>query len=410
MKKLVTIICCILMLFNLISINSFAAEGDEGETSDVTSETEGTFEDSFNELKENVNIENPESVMDDLKNGFVNVNDDGGSSVKLTTLPGNMLQPVSFKTVIIVITYVPLVAKHIIGNAVVNKVNDVKESFTDNEGIMRSFTIYNLVMGKYQLFNIDYHNVPQEITKESPVYDIIKHSVVKFYYYLQKFSIGLSVLVLIYIGIRMAISTVASDKAKYNKMLIGWVSSLVLLVFMHIIVIAISMGLEYLLGMVNKFAEVLGVSEIENAIFKGANNDLFNGKGFNVAIGALTIWVLVYYQVKFFIYYVSRSFEIGFLIVIAPLITVMYSIDKAGDGKAQVVKAWFTELTMKAYIQIAHAILYCVFIASAGVIASHHPLIAVLFFTMLSRSEKIVRNVFGIGEGGFQKAKVPFTK
>ena len=91
--------------------------------------------------------------------------------------------------VIIVITYVPLVAKHIIGNAVVNKVNDVKESFTDNEGIMRSFTIYNLVMGKYQLFNIDYHNVPLEITKESPVYDIIKHSVVKFYYYLQKFSI-----------------------------------------------------------------------------------------------------------------------------------------------------------------------------------------------------------------------------
>ena len=290
MKKLVTIICCILMLFNLISINSFAAEGDEGETSDVTSETEGTFEDSFNELKENVNIENPESVMDDLKNGFVNANDDGGSSVKLTTLPGNMLQPVSFKTVIIVITYVPLVAKHIIGNAVadavvtMNKVNDTKEQLIGDEGIMRSFTIYNLVMGKYQLFNIDYHNVPQEITKESPVYDIIKHSVVKFYYYLQKFSIGLSVLVLIYIGIRMAISTVASDKAKYNKMLIGWVSSLVLLVFMHIIVIAISMGLEYLLGMVNKFAEVLGVSEIENAIFKGANNDLFNGKGFNVAI------------------------------------------------------------------------------------------------------------------------------
>ena len=48
-------------------------------------------------------------------------------------------------------------------------------------------------------------------------------------------EIVLSMSVLLYIGIRMLLSTVAQDKAKYKQMLIDWVVSLCLLFFMHYI-------------------------------------------------------------------------------------------------------------------------------------------------------------------------------
>ena len=41
--------------------------------------------------------------------------------------------------------------------------------------------------------------------------------------------------VLLYIGIRMMLSTVASDKAKYKQMLIDWLVGMCLLFFMHYI-------------------------------------------------------------------------------------------------------------------------------------------------------------------------------
>ena len=44
--------------------------------------------------------------------------------------------------------------------------------------------------------------------------------------------------VLVYIGIRMAISTVASEKATYKKMLFDWFTSLALIFLLHYIIIA----------------------------------------------------------------------------------------------------------------------------------------------------------------------------
>ena len=42
---------------------------------------------------------------------------------------------------------------------------------------------------------------------------------------------------------------------------------------------------------------------------------------------------------------------IGFLIVIAPLVTITYSIDKISDGKAQGMNTWFREFAYNVLIQ-----------------------------------------------------------
>ena len=91
------------------------------------------------------------------------------------------------------------------------------------------------------------------------------------------------------------------------------------------------------------------------------------------------------------------------------MVTVTYSIDKLGDGKAQAFNTWFKELVMKATIQIVHAVLYLIFIGSAGYIATQHPLLAAIFFAFLSRSEKIIKNTLNVKNNEFEHVKVPFT-
>ena len=58
-----------------------------------------------------------------------------------------------------------------------------------------------------------------------------------YYNIMRNLSIAISLGVLLYIGIRMAISTVASEEAKYKKMLKDWAISLVLVFVLHYIMI-----------------------------------------------------------------------------------------------------------------------------------------------------------------------------
>jgi len=60
--------------------------------------------------------------------------------------------------------------------------------------------------------------------------------------------------------------------------------------------------------------------------------------------------VLIYYQIKFFIIYLKRFLAVGFLIVISPLITITYSIDKARDNQAQAYKTWMKEFLVNVFI------------------------------------------------------------
>ena len=55
--------------------------------------------------------------------------------------------------------------------------------------------------------------------------------------------------------------------------------------------------------------------------------------------------------------YIKRMLTVGFLIVIAPLITITYSIDKMGDGKSQALNAWLKEFIYNVLIQTFHCII-----------------------------------------------------
>ena len=92
----------------------------------------------------------------------------------------------------------------------------------------------------------------------------------------------------------------------------------------------------------------------------------------------------------------KRLLSTALLLLISPLISATYCIDKVKDDKAQAYKNWLKEFLVNVFIQPLHAIIYIVFIASAAEIAAAAPLLAILFFGALSRGEKIIKNIFNM--------------
>ena len=89
---------------------------------------------------------------------------------------------------------------------------------------------------------------------------------------------------------------------------------------------------------------------------------------------------------------------IGFLIAIAPLVTITYSIDKAGDGRAQAFSNWTKEMIINVLIQPLHALIYLVIIVTANNIVLNSPTVAILLLLSMERVEKMVRTIFNIND------------
>ena len=63
----------------------------------------------------------------------------------------------------------------------------------------------------------------------------LSETIARWYYIIRTLALVCSMVVLLYIGIRIIISSIAEEKAKYKQMLSDWVVALCLIVLMHYI-------------------------------------------------------------------------------------------------------------------------------------------------------------------------------
>ena len=110
------------------------------------------------------------------------------------------------------------------------------------------FSIDKTVFNRVALFNINYFDTDESYEIADGVSITaddnnlaVKNSIVKNYYICRFIALAISLVVLIYIGIRMALSSVASEQAKYKKMLISWIESIIILFLMPYIMSALFM-------------------------------------------------------------------------------------------------------------------------------------------------------------------------
>lgn len=191
-------------------------------------------------------------------------------------------------------------------------------------------TVENVIFNDVDIVNVDFFG---QIGDSGDLGEI-SGNIAKWYLTLRNIAIILSLIVLIYVGIRMAISTVAEDTAKYKKMLMDWLVGFILIFLLHYIIYIV-------INVSNAFVEgIKGSETIQNSnggwdsyalSLAGEAINLFNFSLIKGLAAGILYLGLVIMAIIFLLDYIKRMITVAFLIIIAPIITVTYSIDRMGD-------------------------------------------------------------------------------
>ena len=245
--------------------------------------------------------------------------------------------------------------------------------------------------------------------------------------------VGLMV-VLLYIGIRIVITTTAGEKAKYKEHLKDWLIAVILVVFMHYMMSFALTATGYIIGILNTQNEIIGVPVPEESIQDIAdavgvdksslqaddgnyyyftnlmgyarlmqqldNRDDTGNQQFNWSYIGWTIMfmILVIFTCMFLVIYLKRVVYMAFLTVIAPLVALTYPIDKINDGQAQAFNIWLKEYIYNLLLQPFHLLLYTLLVGSAMDIAKENMLYAIVALGFLVPAEQLLRKMFGFDQ------------
>ena len=234
----------------------------------------------------------------------------------------------------------------------------------------------------------------------------LRTNVATWYYALRNLSIVVLLGILLYVGIRMVLSTLADDKVKYKNMFKDWVISLALIFVLHFIMI-ITIEIN------NSLVTVIHGAVKGNDTWGTAMDNIGENVwalSFSVGVGSLVVYImLVGVTILYLFSYIKRMLTIAFLIIIAPLITITYSIDKMGDGKSQALNTWLKEFMFNVLIQPFHCIIYVVFVNTAINLMSQasslsSTVLAIIMLLFMNKAEDIIKQIFHFQSSSLPKA------
>lgn len=258
----------------------------------------------------------------------------------------------------------------------------------------------------------------------------------KWYYIIRTMALVASMITLLYIGLRIIISSIAEEKAKYKQMLGDWVIALCLIVLMHFImvfahnivdsirdlfnntlgkdihVVVIDEPGDNLVKAIKEIEEERGVSGDDSYLGEGdkyikwptnlmgkfrmlaqESSSNMEHVGFTLAYLALVLFTLI-----FSFTYIKRLLYLLFLTVIAPFVALTYPIDKIHDGKAQAFDIWLKEYIFNLLIQPFHLLLYIIFVSMAFELSSTNVIYSLVVLGFMVPAEKFLRNMFGFNK------------
>lgn len=277
----------------------------------------------------------------------------------------------------------------------------IMDSFNNFEKTNISTILFNHV----ELTDINFFNVEGAT---SDVVKTLRTSISSWYLGIRNIAAALLVIVCIYVGIRLALALTAEEKAKYKQMLMDWVASVLLLFVLHfimafiitannVIVRAIEDGLVDAMGLES-------ISDLAEQFFTFTWVDPDTG-GFQWSfiagnVNAILYVILQVMTLVFLIMYIKRMVTIAFLIVISPLVTITYSIDKISDGKAQGMNTWLREFAYNVLIQPFQCIIFAALASIACTLASTATVtsgfMALFLLIFIFEAEKLVKHIFHI--------------
>lgn len=279
-------------------------------------------------------------------------------------------------------------------------------------------TIEDIIFNKLALVDVnifDFETAGNSNISEGNVLYTLRKNVASWYYTIRNIAIVLGLAVLIYTGIRMALSSIADDKAKYKKMFKDWLVSFALIFVLQYLMVFV---IELNEGIVGVLADTKTAEEAKFELYgeQTADETTTDGnlqhrllidallphpmtKGMTITVMYLLLVAMTF---LYLIVYIKRLVTISFLIIISPLITITYAVDKAGDGKAQALNKWVKEFVFTILIQPFHCIIYMLFIQNiyynitqVNILHFGKIFVTIMMFGFMYKADDIVRGIFG---------------
>ncbi len=263
-----------------------------------------------------------------------------------------------------------------------------------------SFSIGDLLTNKYDLFEVNFWEEDTGAHKDTV--NKIRNQVGVWYVSLRNIAIIGMAIIIVYIGIRMAVSIVADERAKYKKMLNGWFMGLLLLIGLHYLMIFMFMLMNAFTGIVANTLNATGGIQAEKNLMEGVYSNIWGSMSMDSTrtishpMYYTVIYIfLTFYNIKFFVLYFGRMIRIYYYVIISPLVCMTYSIDRIHDGKSQAFNSWLNELIAEMTMQPIQLAAYAIFISTADALIDRIPILSLIFIAAISRADKIVRKVLG---------------
>ena len=246
----------------------------------------------------------------------------------------------------------------------------------------------------------------------------------KFFNRFTMIAIIVYLIMLLYMGIRIVLSSTGKDMAKYKKLFFDWVGGIMILfLFPYVIRYTIKIN-NAIVGYIGTLRNgVVNIEEPEIIDYPGGLAFPFSYVGSEGTVSfdymsimrqnaletgrivyALCWFIMIKELVGFLITYMKRLLTTMFLIVIFPLVTISYAIDKIGDGKSQAFNNWVKEFILNVFLQTFHAINYVVVMGIIFAIGRStgqtNFILIILGLTYLAQGDKIIRGIFSQMKGG----------
>ena len=330
-------------------------------------------------------------VIEDGIEKHVTVTETGVSDIEADFGLGELLDGV-VGVVFWVVKLIPMIIARLFMSLVSLAINGT-------EGFVSGFTLDKVLFNEIPLLQVNFFQMPEAGAFNSEMITSLRKNVSIWYVSIRNLAAVILAIMALYVGIRMAISSVAEEKAKYKKMLVDWVVSLGLLFVLHYIMV-------FVVEINDSIVEVL--RNIRDNTITGDNGSLMDTIWENsfstISLIEQLSYMFIYCTLAvmtfiFFITYVKRMITIAFLIMIAPIITITYSIDRMGDGKSQALNKWFKEYIYNILLQPFQCIIYLALVNSAIASLAEEVtlasgLIAGLMIVFMYQAENIIKEIF----------------
>ena len=240
----------------------------------------------------------------------------------------------------------------------------------------------------------------------------LREAVSGMYVWLRNICAIVLLCLLIYTGIRIVLaSSMPEEQSKWRAYLVDWIKALALLIFIHLIMIAIFNMTDLL---ANALTDALGDGSSISQILR---EQCWLSLDFvPQAIALIMYGYCTFLTIVFAFAYFKRVLWTAILIILAPIVSALYAI--GGQGKT-IYKGWFKEFLVNCLIQPFHVLIYYILImipVSVAAQGNEVKLLEILVpaqgtsnlflliycliaMSLMRPAEKFIRNMFGMNGG-----------